>query len=462
MLVVNASDFGPLSVNETPPNKDVADLRSNQLPGDVGIVIIGSGMTGLSAARHLLKSPPAKGPLRIAMVEARQACSGTTGSNGGQITTASFAEYNSTKALLGREEALKVIHLPASSAAAMMEAAGELNPEGCDAAEATMFPRTVGGFVGSPEISGALWPYRFVMHMLKELLDVYPNFSLDTNTSVTNISTVQDHSPLANNSSLPTFVVNTERGAIRTRHVIHAENAWIPHLVPGLQGKLTGGRLHMSAQLAGASIPKAQDWAPIWPRNDPTKAVYRTLNTDSDYIVQLPKNGEFMMGGGGGGDSSKVAWYDESSPPDLGISAYLDGAMASYFGGENYGAERTDFPQPDDPNVWKGRTKRVWTGVKANSPDGRPLVGRLPTAVTTRPVPLNARGAEWISTGYDGQGMCWAYLCARALSSSILSFENSPGNGTDAYPDWFPWSLVASEARLAGASAGSNRTRLAR
>jgi glycine/D-amino acid oxidase-like deaminating enzyme len=53
---------------------------SEIFPGDVDIVIIGSGLTGALIAYHLLSRP---GPqLSILMLEARTAASGATGRNG--------------------------------------------------------------------------------------------------------------------------------------------------------------------------------------------------------------------------------------------------------------------------------------------------------------------------------------------------------------------------------------------
>lgn len=51
-------------------------------PDEVDVVIIGSGITGVSVARNLCENAPA---LRVAILEARTLCSGATGRNGGHI-----------------------------------------------------------------------------------------------------------------------------------------------------------------------------------------------------------------------------------------------------------------------------------------------------------------------------------------------------------------------------------------
>jgi uncharacterized NAD(P)/FAD-binding protein YdhS len=61
----------------TVPPIDLPARNNTALPTHVDVLIIGSGITGVSCARTLLK----KGPhvLRILVLEARDVCSGATG-----------------------------------------------------------------------------------------------------------------------------------------------------------------------------------------------------------------------------------------------------------------------------------------------------------------------------------------------------------------------------------------------
>lgn len=79
---------------------------------------------------------------------------------------------------------------------------------------------------GSSKVAGAIWPYRFVTHKFKSLVDKYPSFFLDINMPALNV-----YSTNAGNAMLE---VTTSRGKIQARHAINAVTAWIPHLVPGL------------------------------------------------------------------------------------------------------------------------------------------------------------------------------------------------------------------------------------
>jgi len=69
------------------------------------VVIIGSGITGTAAARTLLANSP---DLRVAMLDAREACSGATGRNGGHIKPNPWELFPGLTPTLGREKARKV------------------------------------------------------------------------------------------------------------------------------------------------------------------------------------------------------------------------------------------------------------------------------------------------------------------------------------------------------------------
>jgi hypothetical protein len=54
-----------------------------ELPAEADIVIVGAGYSGASIAHHLLEQ--GSGPKSIVILEAREACSGATGRNGGHL-----------------------------------------------------------------------------------------------------------------------------------------------------------------------------------------------------------------------------------------------------------------------------------------------------------------------------------------------------------------------------------------
>lgn len=55
---------------------------SEKVPEEVDIAIIGTGLSGVATAYHILKSAEGQKVPKVALFEARQACSGATGRNG--------------------------------------------------------------------------------------------------------------------------------------------------------------------------------------------------------------------------------------------------------------------------------------------------------------------------------------------------------------------------------------------
>ena len=58
---------------------------TSSIPEDSDIIIIGAGYAGSATAYHLLKEGVGAGDLKITILEARGACSGATGRNGGHL-----------------------------------------------------------------------------------------------------------------------------------------------------------------------------------------------------------------------------------------------------------------------------------------------------------------------------------------------------------------------------------------
>ena len=73
------SETSTTSFWHSEPSEFLLDHRTTpELPSYAEIVIVGSGITGASAARYLAEDARADG-LSVVMLEARQACWGATG-----------------------------------------------------------------------------------------------------------------------------------------------------------------------------------------------------------------------------------------------------------------------------------------------------------------------------------------------------------------------------------------------
>jgi 2-polyprenyl-6-methoxyphenol hydroxylase-like FAD-dependent oxidoreductase len=92
----------------------------------VDVAIIGSGMTGLAAAKHLLSADE---NVHVAVFEARELCSGATGRNGGHLKPNAQLEYRKLAQQLGAEQANKVAAYQLINCDHVRALASELCPE---------------------------------------------------------------------------------------------------------------------------------------------------------------------------------------------------------------------------------------------------------------------------------------------------------------------------------------------
>lgn len=104
----------------------LANHQSSNLPTKASIAIIGSGMTGISTAYHLLQDSP---DLSVTVLEARSLTSGATGRNGGHCKEVPYVDYAELKTLFGKECAGKIARLRLAQLDALFDTAAKLGPE---------------------------------------------------------------------------------------------------------------------------------------------------------------------------------------------------------------------------------------------------------------------------------------------------------------------------------------------
>ncbi|KAJ5503404.1 FAD dependent oxidoreductase [Penicillium fimorum] len=440
---------------------------TKSLPKEADVVIIGSGITGASIARTLLQNRASKSSSTshpsVVMLEARTVCSGATGRNGGHIleTADEYAEFADAfgvdaarklirfrlahlREMLGVAEELglttesqarKVRFLsvyfgeePWRAALERMRRFKEAMPE--EAAEWTSYegdaiPREfcltrARGIVAGA--AGALWPYKFVTGILKRLLEDFPDdLRIEENTPVTAVYDQTSSGGLR-------YKVETSRGTITARHVIHCTNAHVSHLVPGFRGRIFPVRGQMSAQTPGNNFPnQATDHS--WLFN---------YDRGFDYMTQLPE-GQMMLGGGfAQSEAGGLADLGVSTDSDLSlyINIHLSGALRAIFGDKNWGRVQGDAVQA------------MWTGNMAFSSDGFPWVGRLSEVATGRSE-HGSEGAEWVCAAFGGEGMVQAWFSGKAVATMLLAQDASLSETVSADLSWFPDQLLMTEKRFA-------------
>ncbi|KAG6889550.1 hypothetical protein C0995_016677 [Termitomyces sp. Mi166 len=258
---------------DTPGANPLAKEGSEgELSVDADVCIIGSGITGVSAAYHLAKGLEARGsgPIKAVILDARDFCSGATGRNGGHLTPVHFNKFVERKEHFGRVEAekayaleyhttselLKIIkaenwqdavdlvsaehvHLlvteieakqakldfhAASEAGLDLKDVGWLSEEEVQAAYGASFPAFT-------HPGNNIWPLKLVTKLLEFTQTFNPpkfDLKLHTNTPVTSIS--------PSSSESRRWSLSTHRGDIQCSYVLHATNAYTSYLLPHLHG----------------------------------------------------------------------------------------------------------------------------------------------------------------------------------------------------------------------------------
>ncbi|KAL1988363.1 hypothetical protein VTN96DRAFT_10046 [Rasamsonia emersonii] len=427
---------------------ELANYRSASLPSKAEVAIIGSGMTGISTAYHLLQEQP---DLSVTVLEARSLASGATGRNGGHCKEVPYVDYAELKAMYGKEGAMKIVRFRLSQLDAMFDIANKLGPdvvassmlrrvEGVDiyfdrkvyeqmkarlASWLEDFPEekdrwlsfdgdnlderfgainAVGCMTGP---AGALWPYRLVGAVTSFLFknQRYPNFTLETNTPVESIAT----------TAVPEypFKIKTTRGEINARHVIHCTNGHAGHLLPGLRGKLFPVRGQMTLQAP----------PPAFPRVGGRHSWLLHYAPGYDYMTQSPTaSGELYLGGGllTALLSGKVS-VDDADVGNVRDDQQSDEALKIL---ERVMEERFR-------NGKGAAVLNKWTGVMGFTIDSSPIVGKVPYSVSGRDPGVSSSGGEWVAAGFCGHGMAYCWLTGKAVAEMVLKGEESVGN-------WFP------------------------
>ncbi|KAL4909342.1 hypothetical protein BDW74DRAFT_146409 [Aspergillus multicolor] len=408
---------------------------TEHLPSEADIVIIGTGIAGVSTAYHLVNEPTedqAQPSRSILLLEARQVCSGATGRNGGHIKKLP-STITDLSERIGRDAAGEIVRFVRANiygvkrviedegiqAEAELRRSIDVSLQDGDAVSVKRgfeeqlrsgFPLMEDvGYIGGEfaeritSIHGAkaglstlvlsLWPYKFVTQLLERTLSKSPgNINLQTNTPVTAIQT--HDSPKGDNKI---YTVKTDRGSIKTPKVILATNGYTAGLLPQYRAIITPAK----ATASHIAVPEG--------KASPAPSLANTYNiryapNRVDYLNPRP-DGSIVVGGGQWTyrDNRALFWntYDDSTLIEP-ARHYFDGLMQRNFRGwEDSGAE----------------TESVWTGIQGITPDGQPHIGKVP-----------GNSGLYILAGYNGGGMAYAFEAARGVARMVregISFEET-------------------------------------
>ncbi|KAF2096170.1 nucleotide-binding domain-containing protein [Rhizodiscina lignyota] len=407
----------------------------------VDVVIIGSGISGMSLARTLTTKNPR---LSVVLVDARQLCAGATGRNGGHIKTMTFAMWEERKRIFGIEEAIRISlfedsHLEATHAAMKENAidADLVLTEGIEAYyDQAVFDRAVKALEDmrahipqlaakhkvynnsaslqemklSPRCIGAIgiaaasvWPYKWITGVLGKLIDA-GKLNVQTHTTVTAIE--DEDSDFA--------VVHTNRGTINARNVIHAQNAWVGHLLPELRPFVSPVRVNVVhyGALTNDKNASASSKSPLG-LDSKYSLWLRYGEKDYDYVIQR-KDGGLVVGRACTGRKTT----SDDSTTDLPPMQHLRGF-----------AEETLTTAPPGCS---SHVDRTWSGIVAFTQDGVPFAGRLP---------FPGRKHQWVCGAFHATGMIKSFRTSQNVAAMVLGEEVSED---------FPKSMLITKERING------------
>ncbi|RCI09166.1 hypothetical protein L249_1505 [Ophiocordyceps polyrhachis-furcata BCC 54312] len=329
-----------------------------ELPAKADVVVVGSGISGAFAARELVK-----GGREVVVLEAREACWGATGRNGGHcqpgvwnsspaVARFELATHDMLAELVGKEGIACDWHevggVHALLTAAELEAArtqirrlegqADLRDKAVlvEDREALRELRLGEAVVGAvvQKVAATCWPYKLVAAVLESLLEKDDGMmNLQTGTPV--------------------------RGDLSAPDVVLATNGYTSYLVPGM---------------ADLIVPVQGQVCALRPPSDDAEELKHShswLPTASDdYLMQRPGSKGLLIFGGERcsvpGGRIGISHDDDVDPV---IGARLRRAMAP--------AMRLR-PRGAGPERDVLEAEAEWSGVMGYSRDGHPWVGAVP------------------------------------------------------------------------------------
>ncbi|KAI0024247.1 FAD dependent oxidoreductase [Xylariomycetidae sp. FL0641] len=357
--------------HKEPSEKLLGHRTTEELPETADVVIVGSGITGTFAAEFLREKRP---DFNIVMLEAREACWGATGRNGGHCQPATYAaaphiasfelrnfhylrglveefsiacDWRSTSGVHafyspalfatveGMVRRLEATYPDLAANVALVRPGGERGaPPWLLAQERREL--TLAG-LRVPDAAGAvvqwtaasLWPYKLVAFVLERLLaangdgDGGGGFNLQTRTPVTSLS--------QSTATVGSWTAHTPRGAVTAPRVLLATNGYTSHLLPALADLLVPVRGQVSALLP--------------PPPSPSSSSSSSSNPPLDTAQQQPQQ-------------------TQTPPLDIGHTFYIEGEADDAFGRDDYLVQRPPAipPPTDDHDHARAGSELVYGG----------------------------------------------------------------------------------------------------
>jgi len=183
-------------------------------------------------------------------------------------------------------------------------------------------------------------------------------------------------------------MIDTPRGRIRTRQVLHATNGYASAIFPEFVGKI----VPYYGQCSSIIPTKAFSGNNMLTH---TMSLYDHRG-DSSYLIQRYGDGTIILGGGEYVDRPLHINNCDDSRVMPAITELLRNVMKENFDGWGEEAHGEGF-------------ERDWCGIQGYTGDGLPYVGAFP-----------GKEGQFVCAGFHGHGMARIATCARGVAMSIL------------------------------------------
>ena len=370
------------------------DQSDRNTPRSFDAVIVGAGISGLSAAYWLSKEDPG---LKIAVVERARVGFGASGRNAGFITCGSVEHFNRMVGKHGLQEATDIWKFSEINLRLLEEHIIQGDAENCQfekkgcfslAAQEAEFDelKKTAEIMNGLNIPTEIYSTQDVFRAtgakgfvggIKYLDDatVHPVRLLERMVEKTNNITLIEQSTVHgyDATSDGTRILKTDRGLIETSMIIFCLNGYSAQILPYFEDKIypTRGQILMMEK-----VPRFME-GPCY------------ANFYLDYFRQLP-SGELLIGGFRQLEKATEVGYSDHITPGI------QNALHEFV--------KNHLPQFADKRV----THR-WAGIMGFSRDGQPMVGALPNDHQV-----------FFMGGYTGHGIGLAFHTAKCTVDLIF------------------------------------------
>ncbi|EJT99929.1 nucleotide-binding domain-containing protein [Dacryopinax primogenitus] len=389
-------------------------------------VIISSGMSRCLAAYFMLLAQPDL-PHGIVMLEAREAINAATACNGGHCRPDCYRGYLPYKKIVGAFQASKVIREPRVLLNCLREYPGHQKRDGhidCDfwrgrSFDAMMTDECKVAYRNSydefenhvvrvyfvdlmpyPQATrllrveaaasfpaGSFYPYKFTAHLLRRAMSMGLN--------------LQIHTPATAVASVDGFwMIDTPRGSIRTRKVLHATNGYASAILPEFTGKIvpfygvcssvTPTKSYSGKKMLAHTMSLYQQ------RGVRDRTPTEGLNSDCVHKNRIPADGTIIVGGGEFVNRQAHINNCDDSKVMPAITEHLRNVMKDNFDGWGDEAHGEGL-------------ERVWAGISGYTGDGLSYIGAFP-----------GKEGQFVCAGFHGHGMARIATCARGVAMLML------------------------------------------